>query len=594
MSWAMADNTPIDADLPEAVKSWNEEYAFPKLRIASATEIVKTFEDKYGDQIPVLKGDFTEYWTDGTGSASKQTSMNRSSKERLVQAEILWSMYNEDKAVPRSKFNDAWKNIYMGSEHTWCYMAPNQEPISSDILKVKFNYFQQAENYSHELLSQAISSIKSEKSSTIAVINTLSWSRDGIVTIPYEQSKDFDAVYGGDGRKVKYQILSTGEIVFKANDIPSFGSKKYYLKNNRTIENEELAKDNILDNGIIRIEIDQKSGDISSFKYKGIEYVDTGASCSINSFRYLKGDDDPGQSFIPRDVTIKIKENGPLLATLMIESIAEGCNKLTREVTIYDEEDYIDIKNIVDKVATTEKEGIHFGFAFNIDKPKLIADIPWGMIEIEKDQLYGANRNWITLQRWLNISNDKRGITWCPIDAPMFQVGDIRANIIGSGTNSEKWIRKLEPDGIIYSWALNNHWHTNFPLSQEGEITFRYRIKPHLEGYNYDLSNRFSLEQYRPMVIVPVNNSFEEDQLLSIDGSPLVFATILKTSNDGKSSVLRLRSLSDIDEKIELSWLARIPASVHLLDIEDGVLIKEVESNFIVPARDFVTIKILW
>ena len=56
MSWAMADNTPIDADLPDAVKSWNEDYAFPHLVIASATEIMSTFEKKYGDRLPCLQG----------------------------------------------------------------------------------------------------------------------------------------------------------------------------------------------------------------------------------------------------------------------------------------------------------------------------------------------------------------------------------------------------------------------------------------------------------------------------------------------------------------------------------------------------------
>ena len=100
MSWAMADNTPIDADLPDAVKSWNEDYAFPHLVIASATEIMSTFEKKYGDQLPVLTGDFTEYWTDGLGTAAKQTGMNRSSKERLIQAETLWTMLHPDEVLP--------------------------------------------------------------------------------------------------------------------------------------------------------------------------------------------------------------------------------------------------------------------------------------------------------------------------------------------------------------------------------------------------------------------------------------------------------------------------------------------------------------
>ncbi|MGL4327008.1 MAG: glycoside hydrolase family 38 C-terminal domain-containing protein, partial [Tannerellaceae bacterium] len=77
MTWCMADNTPIDADLPEAVKSWNEEYAYPRLQICTATDIMKAFDDKYGAQIPQRSGDFTEYWTDGLGSEAKHTGRNR-------------------------------------------------------------------------------------------------------------------------------------------------------------------------------------------------------------------------------------------------------------------------------------------------------------------------------------------------------------------------------------------------------------------------------------------------------------------------------------------------------------------------------------
>lgn len=60
MTWCMADNTPIDVDLPDAVKSWNEEYAYPHVRICTATEMMQAFE-KYADRLPTLQGDYTEY-----------------------------------------------------------------------------------------------------------------------------------------------------------------------------------------------------------------------------------------------------------------------------------------------------------------------------------------------------------------------------------------------------------------------------------------------------------------------------------------------------------------------------------------------------
>jgi len=504
MSWAMADNTPIDADLPDAVKSWNEDYAFPHLVIASATQIMKAFEKKYGDQLPTLRGDFTEYWTDGLGSAAKQTSMNRSSKERLVQAEILWKMLRPKDSLPHEKFKEAWWNVIMGDEHTWCFMDPSKQPITNDILNVKFGFFQKASDMSESLLDSALSLVYKKESSVIAVFNTLSWPHGGLVTVPENQSKTFGKVFDEQGKPVVCQRLSSGELVFYADNVPAFSSKKYFLKKGKTKANGDLAHDNVLDNGIIKATIDQMSGDISSLITGGNEFVDAKANCALNSYRYLYGDNNPNTAVGDKDVKVIIKENGPVLATIEVTSKAEGCNSLSREISIIAGAPYLAITNLVDKKAVLKKEGVHFGFAFNIPDPTTRVDIPWGVMELEKDQLSGANRNWIAFQRWLDISNNKRGVTWCSLDAPVFESGNITANIIGAATNSPQWIKKLPPSATIYSWVMNNHWHTNFPLSQEGKVLFRYRIFPHNYSYNADKASKFGMEQSQPLIAVPI------------------------------------------------------------------------------------------
>ncbi|MEI7526755.1 MAG: glycoside hydrolase family 38 C-terminal domain-containing protein, partial [Mariniphaga sp.] len=501
MSWAMADNTPIDADLPDAVKSWNEDYAYPHLIIASATDIMRTFETKYGNQLPVLKGDFTEYWTDGLGTAAKQTGMNRSSKERLIQAETLWTMLNPGAAAPRADFDEAWRDVIMGTEHTWCYMDPGKQPISGDILKIKFGFFQNAQNLSKSLVNLALSSVSDLKSSKIGVFNTLSWPRNGLVYIPADQSQSLPIVSDAKGLTILSQRLSSGELVFLASDIPALGSKTYFLKPGKAFRTGKMVQANVLDNGLVRVVIDPKTGDISSLTAGKYEFVNQKAPCSVNSFRYLQSNgplaargpqyakemagspslfsENSVKATGPTNAKVVIHENGPLLASIRVESDAEGCRGLSREITIIRGQSQIEITNIVDKLAVVKKEGIHIGFAFNISNPVTRADIPWGIMELEKDQLKEGNRNWIAFQRWLDISNEKLGVTWCSLDAPVFESGNMTANIIGGATNSPEWIRKLEPSATIYSWALNNHWHTNFPLSQEGKIQFRYRILPH-------------------------------------------------------------------------------------------------------------------
>jgi alpha-mannosidase len=587
MSWAMADNTPIDADLPDAVKSWNEDYAYPHLVIASATQMMQAFDQKYGDKLPVLSGDFTEYWTDGLGTAAKQTAMNRASKERLIQAETLWSMLNPETPAPRTEISEAWRNIIMGTEHTWCYMDPKKQPITNDILKVKFGFFQKGEDISKSVLEGSMENVAADGSNEIGVFNTLSWSRGGLVYLTPGQSGKFNSVADLQGNYVQAQKLSTGELVFMASQVPALGSKKYILKELKVKNTDLIASGRVLDNGLVKIVIAEQTGDIESFVNGNYEFAGNNSATLINSYRYLHGDDSPEKATAAKNVKISVKENGPLLATLLVTSEAEGCRSLTREITLISGQSHLEIVNVVDKLSVTEKEGIHFGFGFNIPSPVTKFDIPWGIVELEKDQLAAANRNWIAFQRWLDISNEERGITFCSLDAPMFENGTLSANVLGGATNSPRWIRKLEPSPTIYSWALNNHWHTNFPLSQEGIVSFRYRILPHNTKYDAATANRFGLEQAQPLIATTLKKGAVTQQPLTIEGSSSIYVSIIKSGSGGEPSTIRLRSVSDKAESVKIIWKGRKPFSVKL----NGTAVSgEIE----VPAKGFVTLHVVY
>lgn len=595
MTWCMADNTPVDFDLPEAVKSWNEDYAFPHLVISSATQMMQAFEDKYGDEIPTRRGDFTEYWTDGLGSSAKHTGTARLVKERLIQTEILQSMFAPNKLSPREKFADAWQNVILGTEHTWAYMRPDQQPICDDILKVKFGYFEKAEALSKELLEETLST-PSDSSATVAVFNTHSWAHGGMVTVPGKQSETFLSVMDSDGKEVPSQRLSTGELAFMTENIPALGYKKYTLSPQKsTLPDQPFIKGNSLDNGIVQLTLDPQSGDINSIKAKGIEFADAKDTCAVNSYRYLRGEDSSDKAIKDKNISVSIKEKGPLLCSFLITSEAEGCESLTREISLTAGQPHIELRNTLDKLPVTEKEGIHFGFSFDIPQPQTRADIPWGIMEVEKDQLKEGNRNWITFQRWLDISNDSKGITWCSLNASSFEQGDITANILGGAYQSPKWIRELKPSSTIYSWALNNHWHTNFPLSQKGTLVFQYRILPHDSAFNAVSANRFGMEQAQPLIVSFVDKDFELPSLFALSGDPSVTISVLKTVEEGKSMIVRLRSLSPTDQKVTLEWKSKQPQSIQICDFHEEGGSQTVENNQVtVPHMGFITLKVNW
>lgn len=215
-------------------------------------------------------------------------------------------------------------------------------------------------------------------------------------------------------------------------------------------------------------------------------------------------------------------------------------------------------------------------------------------MELEKDQLSGANRNWIAFQRWLDISNNDFGVTWCSLDAPVFESGTITANIIGGATNSPQWIKKLEPSSTIYSWALNNHWHTNFPLSQEGKVQFRYRILPHNVKYDAALANRFGIEQAQPLIAAPVRADFTEKIPIEIKGSPSVYISMFRSDDNGNVNQVRLRSVSDKDESIKIIWPDNKPLSMRINDASVTPDSLNINNEIIVPAMGFVTVDVVW
>ncbi|MBC8004384.1 MAG: glycosyl hydrolase [Verrucomicrobia bacterium] len=605
VSWSLWDNSLIDADLSDAVKKWNEEYAFPRLEIAGGTDIMKMIDENYGDKLPIVKGDYSEYWTDGLGTAARLTAINRNVKERLIQAETLWTMLHPGTPMPRTSFDEAWRYIALGSEHTFCAENPSEPYFQDAIWKVKQSYFREAEDRTQTLLDEALAPATDKSSGAlgpvegpsnggVVVFNTQSWSHDGLVTLARSESMPGDRVTDDEGKEVLSQRLSTGELAFLASDVPAFSSRHYrVVKGNSTLTDGCKLNGTTLENKYLTVSVDPLTGNITRLtnRVSGRNMVDGKVNGGLNAFRWMAGDND--NAYADSMQVITSTENGPLIVELRIDSKARGCRSVSRSVRLVEGVQWVEISNTVDKLPLIAKDGIHFGFGFDIPNATIRVDIPWGIMEVEKDQWPAANRNWLTVQRWLDISNDKDGITWCSLDAPLFESGAMTANLTGDwGGERKPWIKKLDPSPTVYSWVMNNHWFTNFPLTQEGPVTFRYRILPH-GAYDAANVNRFGIEQAQPLVALAANNNAISKPLVSVNGSPAITVSILKSTVENKTMILRLRSVSSKDETIKLEWPAGNPKSLNFCDTEE-IPGARVTNEITIPAHGFVTLKTVW
>lgn len=536
------DNGPPDETMPDFIKEWNERYEWPKMRIATNKEMMVEFEKRYADEIPVHNGDFTPYWEDGAASSALETGMNRKSADRLTQAETLWALAKPKTAFPQEQFDDAWRNILLYSEHTWGANISKSQPDSEftkSLWDVKQGFAVDAQRQSESLIEAAIPTTSMEAVEAIQLINTTSWLRSELVTIPSDWNLKGTKITDENGKTVASQLLTTGELVFVAADIPALGAKKYFIKKGKAkLDATDRPSENSLSNDLVSVSINEDNGDISSIIFNGKQLVNVDDSLGFNAYWYgglIKSNlsKQTGSSVV-------MVESGAVLKRIQISSDAHGSKKLIREITLVSGMEEVFIKNEVDKTRITEDENVRFTFPFEISEGQVSIDIPWATIEPEKDQLKGANKNFYSVQRWVDISNENSGVTIAPIEAPLLEIGDMNGQKWMTDMEIRPWIKKYEPSNTLISWVMNNAWFVNYKAFQEGKIPFQYVIRPH-EKFDVFETKKWGMALTQPLIVRPIGKN---DKIFSspiqIESFENVLITSLKKSRDGKGFVVRL------------------------------------------------------
>ena len=97
----------------------------------------------------------------------------------------------------------------------------------------------------------------------------------------------------------------------------------------------------------------------------GKNFADKTKSGGINTFWYqpAKG---AGNATSDRNAVIAVRESGPLLVEVEIISEADGCRSVTRRIRLIHKQPWVEFSNTVDKLPVMDKDGVHFGFGFNI------------------------------------------------------------------------------------------------------------------------------------------------------------------------------------------------------------------------------------
>ncbi len=557
------DNAVPDASICDFVRDWNKAYASPQFIISSTHDAFAAFEKRYSDKLPHIKGDWSPYWEDGAGSSSAETALNRASSERLTQAQALWAM-TSPQHYPVKRFEEAWNNVLLYSEHTWgAYCAINQPniPFTTDQWTIKQSYATAANVQSRQLLNDAAqitTTLKTvQDSKALDVYNTTSFKRSEIAIFSPEMTRETSSLVDSAGKPIPIQRLRSGDCAVLVQDIPPFAGRRYtpsHEQKNTTPPSGLRITPFTIENDTLFVRLDEKTGGIVELRLKGLDknLADATSGYALNDYLYFTGED---ASKVQRSgpATITIHENGPLVASLLVTSDAPGCHQLSREIRLTATSDTIEMRNLVEKSrllaknyhAPDGKESLNFAFAFNVPDGEIKMDVPFGVFRPEAEQIPSACKNWLTIGNWSDIANNAFGVTWITLDAPLVQVGYLSANLIGSQTNPNVWRKKIEPSQKLFSWAMNNHWGTNYRAYQDQPVLFRFAIRPYLGRQSHAAATQSATRYAQPLLAMPGRGPAPTEQsLLTVDSAD-VSVTGLKPADDGDGLILRLFNTSD-------------------------------------------------
>ncbi len=488
-----SDNGPPDSTLANAVRSWNERYASPRLVIGTTTGLFEAFERRYGAGLPVVRGDLTGYWEDGAASSARETGLIRRTAESLTETERLAGQLGV--ALDANAVYAAWRQVLLFYEHTWGSWNSISEPdipFTREQWERKKAFADSAAALADRLRATALRG-RPRPAGTVEVLNPSDWPRSELVLLD-DTTRSGGRVLDETGAVVPSQRLASGELAFVAA-VPARGARRYRVTVGRADRAGAVPPAPVLDNGVIRLELEPARGTIRSLRRAGErELVPAGEG--LGEYLYV-----PGRN--PRDAEpsgrahVTVVDAGPVVWTALSRAPAPGTTgAVETRVRLVAGSDRIEIVNRFDKRLVYAPEAVLVRFPLALDGAETRISAPFGAYTAEREQAPGANRNYFSVERWVDQHDATAGLTLVSIDVPVLELGSIGTDAVVAG-----WRDRVDPAPVLFSYVMNNYWETNYRAGQDGSHAFRYVLRPH-GRFDEREAEQLGVEIAQPLVVV--------------------------------------------------------------------------------------------
>jgi hypothetical protein len=639
------DNFRLDFRPAVIVREWNERWAYPRIRLATAGEFLNHLRHHHKTEIPRRRGDWSTWWTRIATHYPNDTALSRTQQERAPQMETLSTFiagFLKEAPSLQDEFETIYHQLLTFDEHTaggLVWFSDDQDLIRQSA-REGFGFVHHARS-KLDLIQKSLgeSLVKlidtQNRQNLLAVYNSLNWPRSEVVE--FEYPKDMENVALRDtisGSVLPAERLPGQRIRFKTTKIPPFGYHVFEIipdtfSKKETITDAHIklrANDILLENKFYRLEIDSRSGWITSIFDKLLEQdLCKESPFALNQFVVYEVLSDPVAELgkfipeiyngtkmpghfrqFPEQSRFYFEKNEETVggALCMAKHTINGQVWLTQEVRLEHGERMVRISNRLHREAFSHpktrellkdlwgKNGMcYFVFPFNVPGGELCFESTGGVMAPAADQFKGACREHFTARSWVQIANDQISVAFCSPDVPLFDIAEP-----GVG----KYHTELPADHatIFARVYASQQWGEDkeSPYSKEEDLQFRFIIGGYPPGETRKTgatvpalmpAYRLGWNVQQPLIAIPLEDDTPGPLPLSRSFCKIkpegVQLMTFKKAEFGKGNIIRIREILGIKSRVHITFPERqIVSANRAMMTEETLEPLEIRGNMIV------------
>jgi alpha-mannosidase len=586
----------------------------PRFTLATSTQLLDEYTAVVKD-LPSIKGERPAVWLYIHGPThQKAIKASREGDNMIITAEkfsaIRAMIEKSFRNYPEKRLETAWESkIY--PDHGW---GGKNGDITDALFESKYQFaLTEAKQMTENALNGIASYINtdSKKGVPVVVFNSLSWKRSNPVKaeINFKEGEARNIqLMDAENKIVDVQLcnvvlhqdgsLKNASVCFIANDVPSMGYKTYYVKPSDK-PSAIFQKQDITgaESDFYRVEF--ASGGIKQItdKETGKQLLATGKLLGGEVFTMKSVGTGAGEFSDIQHPTMEqfdktsnytskweLAESGPVYDAYKTRGPIHGA-EIEEKVIVYHHLKQIDFEvSLLNWTGEIYRE-FRFAMPLNMQKGQVAYEVPFGTVEVGKDEIKGAAGERYTaickdihprgIMNWIGASNDSFGVTLSSSVAVADYIDP---------TDSLNHQTILQP--LMMAARRSCHWEGNQYL-QTGNHYFKFSFFSHNQGWLNGNSQGIEANNDLLTVVDPVKaqnaNLKENLSFFDVDTENVIISTIKKNEDD-ESIVLRYYDVSGKNGQLKMTSFIPCTEIQHtnmLEEINRDTEVKKVHSTVV-------------